>query len=52
MTYGFEERFDAVRVDDREENAVQVQRILAKNGCGINMRLGPHDHDDGSFGQI
>jgi hypothetical protein len=36
----------AVRVDDREENAVNVQRVLTKNGCGISVRLGLHDQDD------
>jgi hypothetical protein len=37
----------AVRVDDREENAVKVQRVLTKNGCSINVRLGLHDQGDG-----
>jgi hypothetical protein len=37
----------AVRVDDREENAVKVQQVLTKNGCSINVRLGLHDQDGG-----
>jgi hypothetical protein len=36
----------AVRVDDRDENAVNVQQVLTKNGCSINVRLGLHDQSN------
>jgi hypothetical protein len=38
----------AVRVSNRDENAVKIQETLTKHGCSINMRLGLHDHEDGS----
>jgi hypothetical protein len=38
----------AVRVEDREDNAVKVQQVLTKNGCDIKVRLGLHDHEDGN----
>ncbi|MDR1581499.1 MAG: hypothetical protein LBS35_14175 [Synergistaceae bacterium] len=37
----------AVRVDDREENAVKVQQVLTQNGCSISVRLGLHDQGEG-----
>ena len=38
----------AVRVENREDAAVEVQRILTKNGCDITVRLGLHDREDGN----
>jgi lipoate-protein ligase B len=35
----------AIRVEDRNNNAVKVQEILTKHGCSINVRLGLHDQD-------
>jgi hypothetical protein len=39
----------AVRIDDREESSAHVQRVLTKNGCSINVRLGLHDRGDGDI---
>jgi hypothetical protein len=33
----------AVRVEQREEAAVNVQKILTEYGCSIRTRLGLHD---------
>ena len=38
----------AVRIANREDTAVNVQRVLTKNGCNITVRLGLHDHEDGN----
>jgi hypothetical protein len=38
----------AIRVEDRDNNAVKVQQVLTKNGCDINVRLGLHDRGDGN----
>lgn len=38
----------AIRLNDRDTNAVKVQQVLTTHGCKINMRLGLHDHDDGN----
>lgn len=35
----------ALRIEDREGAAVEVQRVLTKNGCDITVRLGLHDHN-------
>lgn len=37
----------AVRVDNREETAVQVQKVLTAYGCSIRTRLGLHDQPAG-----
>jgi hypothetical protein len=37
----------AIRVSDRNKNAVKIQEVLTKHGCDINMRLGLHDQEDG-----
>ena len=39
----------AVRIENREDSAVEVQRVLTKNGCDITVRLGLHDHEDGNI---
>lgn len=33
----------AIRVEDRDNSAIEVQRVLTKNGCDITVRLGLHD---------
>ena len=33
----------AVRIEQRETTAVEVQKILTKYGCSIRTRLGLHD---------
>lgn len=38
----------AVRITDRESQAVRVQGVLTEHGCGISMRLGLHDPEEGS----
>jgi hypothetical protein len=38
----------AIRIEDREHAAVDVQRVLTKNGCDICVRLGLHDRGDGN----
>ena len=38
----------AIRVEDRDNTAVEVQRILTKNGCDITVRLGLHDREEGN----
>ena len=35
----------AVRIENREDSAVEVQRVLTKNGCDIAVRVGLHDRD-------
>lgn len=38
----------ALRVNDRDTNAVKIQQVLTNHGCRISMRLGLHDHDEGN----
>jgi len=38
----------AIRVEDRDNAAVNVQKALTKHGCIINVRLGLHDQEDGN----
>lgn len=38
----------AIRVSDRDANAVKIQEVLTKHGCSISMRLGLHDQNDGN----
>ena len=38
----------AIRVSDRDSNAVKIQEVLTKHGCVISMRLGLHDQEDGN----
>lgn len=35
----------AIRITDRESQAVKVQGVLTDHGCKINMRLGLHDQE-------
>jgi hypothetical protein len=39
----------AIRVCDRDKNAIKIQEVLTKHGCNINMRLGLHDQEDGNI---
>lgn len=36
----------AIRISDRDENAVKVQEVLTKHGCEIRTRLGLHDQGE------
>jgi len=36
----------AVRLENRNESAVTVQKILTEYGCCIRTRLGLHDYDE------
>ena len=36
----------AVRVEQRDKTAVEVQKILTEYGCSIRTRLGLHDQTD------
>ncbi len=38
----------AIRIGDRDENAVKVQGVLTKHGCEIRTRLGLHDQEEGN----
>jgi hypothetical protein len=33
-----------LRVNDREDAALEIQKVLTANGCKIMTRLGLHDH--------
>ena len=35
----------ALRITDRESQAVKIQSTLTEHGCKINMRLGLHDQE-------
>jgi hypothetical protein len=37
----------AIRINDREDNAVKIQQTLTAHGCKIMMRLGLHDQEEG-----
>lgn len=37
----------AIRVEQREETAVEVQKTLTKFGCSICARLGLHNQESG-----
>lgn len=34
-----------IRVEDRAQSAVEVQKVLTEYGCSIRTRLGLHDQD-------
>lgn len=38
----------AIRISDRDKNAVKIQEVLTNFGCKIAMRLGIHDQDEGN----
>ena len=38
----------AVRVDNRETTAVEIQKVLTEFGCSIRTRLGLHDQPAGN----
>jgi hypothetical protein len=37
-----------LRINDREDTALEIQKVLTAHGCKIMTRLGLHDHDDGT----
>lgn len=39
----------AVRITDRESQAVKVQSVLTDHGCRINLRLGLHDQESNNI---
>ena len=36
-----------LRINDREGQALEIQKTLTRHGCKIMTRLGLHDHGDG-----
>jgi hypothetical protein len=48
MNMGAKNVLIAVRVCDRDNNALKIQQTLTKHGCHINVRLGLHDSEDGN----
>ncbi|MDR1515639.1 MAG: hypothetical protein LBS45_08090 [Synergistaceae bacterium] len=36
-----------LRISDREETALKIQKVLTSQGCKILTRLGLHDHEGG-----
>jgi hypothetical protein len=45
---GFEMSYTllALRINDREDKALEIQKTLTRHGCKIMTRLGLHDHGD------
>lgn len=39
----------AIRIKNRDANAMKVQDILTHHGCSISMRLGLHDPMEGNL---